>query len=370
MEPTDINWKRRAITTPFWFLSSIFLLTTMPLWLPLSALFDLIKGKKASVMRTLLYFTLFFTVESIGLVWGLALWILRPFFFRDRARYVYANRVLQRWWSSHLFNDAIRIFGVNVEVQNLEALEDPKPALVFCRHASTLDTMLPLAIVREMKNMRYVIKSELLASPALDYIAQRFPNVFVRRGSDDPEGEIARVVELGQNLLHNGCVVIYPEGTRFSEKKRDRLLEKFSQSNNRLLPATEALQRTLPPLREGAVRLVETMQDEDVVFIAHRGIDDTGGMNDLFRGTLTHAHFEIAMWRIPADEVPRERADAERFILENWLKVDAWACGRTLDESLPVDELPGLRPEEQNEPAEPQLPAPENRAKRAAEARP
>lgn len=345
MEHRDISWKRRAITTPFWFTCAIGLTTLMPLWLPVTFVLDLFGRRSFSTTRTFFYFTFFFVVESAGLVWGLALWLLRPVMYRDEARYRHANRILQRWWSSNLFHGAVKIFGVNVTIDGLEEFEDPKPALVMCRHASTLDTMIPLAIVRQMKNMRYVIKSELLASPALDYIAQRIPNVFVVRGSDNPEGEIARVIALGQNLLPNGCVVIYPEGTRFSEKKRARLIEKFSASNNRLLPLTVALERTLPPLREGAVRLVETMRDEDVVFIAHRGIDPTGGMNDLIKGSLTHVDLEIAIWRVPADEVPRERAKAERFILENWLKIDAWARGKSLDEALPVAELPQLAPE-------------------------
>jgi 1-acyl-sn-glycerol-3-phosphate acyltransferase len=344
MEPTDINWKRRAITTPFWFGSAIGLSLTLPLWLPVTLALDLFARRSWSITRTLLYFTFFFSVESLGLVWGFALWLLRPIFYREKLDYWAANRVLQRWWSWNLFFGAVRIFGVKLDVQGLEDFENPKPAIALCRHASTLDTMLPLAIVREAKNMRYVIKSELLASPALDYIAQRFPNVFVRRGSADPEAEIQRVVELGQNLMHNGCVVIYPEGTRFSAKKRDGLREKFTASGNRLLPVANILERTLPPLREGAVRLIEESVD-DVVFIAHRGIDRTGGMHDLFAGTLTHAHLEVAIWRIPAEEVPRERAAAERFILENWLKIDAWAQGKTLDESVPVEQLVELAPE-------------------------
>ncbi len=344
MESADINWKRRAITTSFWFTSSFILLIGAPIWLPTTLVIDLFARRSFSVTRTFLYFTLFFTCESAGLIWGLALWVLRPIFFREKLDYWAANRVLQRWWSSNLFYGAVRIFGVKVEVQGLEEFENPKPAIAMCRHASTLDTMLPLAIVRKPKNMRYVIKSELLASPALDYIAQRFPNVFVRRNSATPEKEIQRVVDLGKDMLHNGCVVIYPEGTRFNAKKRDGLRAKFAESDNRLLPVAEILERTLPPLREGAVRLIEESTD-DVVFIAHRGIDKTGGMHDLFAGTLTHAHLEVAMWRIPAEDVPRERAAAERFILENWLKVDAWAQGKTLEEAVPVEELVQLAPE-------------------------
>lgn len=334
--PRYIDWKRRIAMSTVWFVCAIGLVTLLPAAIPVTLLADLIVRRKWSVTRTYLFFTSFFLVECGGLVGALAIWIARPFARWDEARYQHLNRQLQSWWGRNLFWNAVRIFGVDVEIEGLPLLEDPQPMLVMCRHASTLDTMLPIALVRQMKHFRYVIKAELLNDPAMDVVAQRFPNCFVHRGGRDPEQEARNVVALGQELEETGAVVVYPEGTRFSPSKRARLLEKFSNEGDpeNLLPVVQKLERTLPPLRHGARKLVETM-DTDVLFIAHRGIDRTGAMSDLVKGSLVGASLQVTIWRVPADEVPRDPDGVRHFLVSNWERVDAWACGRDLPEADP-----------------------------------
>jgi hypothetical protein len=333
--PRYVSWKRRITTTVAWFVSAIGLLALAPAAVPVTLVADLAMRRRFSVTRTYLFFLSFFWIECGGLLGALAVWVARPIARWDEHRYQHLNRRLQYWWGRNLFWSAVRIFGVDVRIDGLELLEDPKPTLVLCRHASTLDTMLPIAVVREMKYYRYVIKAELLADPAMDFVAQRFPNCFVHRGSGDPEQEAANVVELGKNLEETGAVVVYPEGTRFTPKKRARLLEKFSNEGDpeNLLPIVKRLQRTLPPLRQGARRLVETMTENDVLFIAHRGVDQAGAMSDLVKGRLTGVTFEATMWRVPAEEVPRDEDAVRDFLVDNWERVDAWACGEEFADS-------------------------------------
>lgn len=318
--PTDKSLKRRLVTLPSWYLLALTLGASLPVTLPLAAIYDLVRNSRFSATRTLFFFAYFFNVECIGLLVAAWLW-LRARLGMDRRAYEMANRRLQRWWARGLFWGTIKIFSMKITTDGLEKLEDTRPSVVLSRHASTLDTMLPLAIVRELKLFRYVIKAELLADPALDVVGQRFPNVFVRRGGKDPEFEVKKVVALGQDLEPNAAVVVYPEGTRFSAKKRARLLEKFADDPERLAIA-QSLENTLPPTREGVVRLLEATPETDVVFIAHRGIDRAGAMSDLITGALTHAHLEIAIWRIPAAQVPRDEKGIEHFLIENWRRID------------------------------------------------
>ena len=326
--PKDINWKRRALTTTSWFFLAIVLTALLPVIIPLTALYDVMTRNQLSASRTTLFFTFFFVIESTGLVVAFWLKLRRIFGMRDRD-YEIANRKLQRWWSRGLFWGSVRIFAVDCHINGLEELEDERPCIVLSRHASTLDTMLPIAVVREMKHFRYVIKSELLASPALDYVAQRFPNVFVNRGGDNPEFEIEKVVALGTELEPKDAVVVYPEGTRFSRRKRLRLIEKFEDNPDMLDIATE-LRNTLPPLREGGVRLIEETPEADVVFIAHRGIEGAGAMSDLFSGGLTKANLDVAIWRFSADEVPRDDGEVRQFLVENWKRIDHFVSQKTL----------------------------------------
>lgn len=318
--PKQISWKRRLLTTTSWYLLAVILTILLPVIIPLTALYDVLTRNRLSASRTMLYFTFFFVIECVGLL--VALWIqIRYVFGMDSRDYALANLKLQRWWARGLFWGAIRIFGVDLRIDGLEALEEPRPCLVFSRHASTLDTMVPIAIVRQMKHYRYVIKSELLADPALDYVAQRIPNVFVRRGSDNPDFEIEKVVALGKELEPKGAVVVYPEGTRFTEGKRRRLLEKFEDDPEMLTISTE-LRNTLPPLREGGVKLIESTPEADVVFVAHQGIEGAGAMSDLFGGGLTGANLNIKIWRFAADNVPRSTEDIRDFLVDNWKKID------------------------------------------------
>ncbi|MBA2663589.1 MAG: 1-acyl-sn-glycerol-3-phosphate acyltransferase [Bradymonadaceae bacterium] len=318
--PKDTNWKRRALTLPGWYLMAAIMLVALPVFAPFTALYDVLLRRRLSTTRTLLFFTYFFVLESSGLVMAAGHWLQRRFGM-DEQVYQLRSRELQRWWARGLFWGCVRIFSMKVKIDGLDALEDPRPALVFARHVSTLDTMLPLAIVRKLKLFRYVIKAELLADPALDVVGQRFPNVFVRRGGVDPEIEIHKILALSQNLEQGGAVVVYPEGTRFSRKKREQLIEKFENDPDRLAIA-KSLNFTLPPLREGALKLLAAAPEADVVFIAHRGIDRARAMSALVSGALTHVTLEIAIWRHRAADVPRDQERVREFLLENWQRID------------------------------------------------
>lgn len=327
--PTDINWRRRILTTTSWYGLAVVLTALLPVVIPLTALYDLVTRNELSLSRTVLFFTFFFVVESLGLLVAFWLWIRRLAGMGDRD-YELANRKLQRWWARALFWGSIRIFSCDLRIDGLEHLEDERPVVVLSRHASTMDTMLPIAVVRQLKEYRYVIKSELLVDPTLDYCAQRFPNVFVDRGSDHPEREINKVVALGKDLTPNDAVVIYPEGTRFSESKRERLLEKFADDEE-MGPLVEDLENTLPPLRRGGLELLGSTPEADVAFIAHRGIA-AGAMSDLFTGKLTHATIEVRIWRFAADEVPRQGEPLREFLVDNWKAIDRFVGGATAPE--------------------------------------
>ncbi len=333
--PTDRSWKRRAITLPLWFTLAVALPIVMPFVLPVTALVDLIRRNRLSLSRTMIFFTWYFVLESAGLFVAGILWLRHQMGLSDEV-YEVENRKVQRWWARGLFWGTARIFAMEVELEGLDALEDPTPCIVLSRHASTLDTMLPIAVVRQMKRYRYVIKAELLTAPALDIVAQRFPNVFVVRGAANTEREVEKVLALSEDLEATGAVVMYPEGTRFSAEKRARLLEKFADDPE-MRELTEELRNTLPPLREGVVRLLEHT-NMDVVFIAHRGLDEASSMAELAGGGMTGVSLVARMWRIPAEEVPRTAEGLKRFLVHHWRRIDHFV--REEDYGEGVEELP------------------------------
>lgn len=324
--PTDRSWKRRVVTLPAWFLLATILPALLPVGLVVAAVVDLVYRRDFSLSRTMIFFTWYFVLECAGLVVAFVLWV-RKGLGMSAEDYEMKNRRVQQWWARGLFFGTEKIYSIDLTIKGLEELEDPRPAVVLSRHASTLDTMMPIAIVREMKLYRYVIKSELLIAPALDFVAQRFPNVFVVRGAQNAEREVQKVLALSQEMGERSALVIYPEGTRFSEEKRARLMEKFREKDEEMYKLTESLRHTLPPLREGVIRLLEETE-MDVVFIAHRGLEGATSMAELAKGAFTKVKLDAEIWRIDGAEVPRDPEGVREFLVENWKRIDEFIAAK------------------------------------------
>ena len=317
------GWGRRMVTTPVLFLFGLGSLVLLPLMLAIALIVDGIRRTRYSACRTVLFFTFFIWIEIAGLTLLFVLW-LRRLAGLDAESYEEANRRVQIWWVRSNFAAVTRLFSVQVEVEGRSALDDERPCVVLSQHASTLDPLIPMGVSESMKRFRYVMKAELLLDPALDYCGQRLPNAFVRRGSDDPVGEVQKVVDLGRGLSRDDALVLYPEGTRFTPSKRRRLLEKYADDPE-MRAVVESLKATLPPLREGVLKLLQTTPRADVVFIAHRGLHRAGSMADLLGGGLTRALFEVRIWRIPAHEIARDPQGLRHFLLANWKEVDRFS---------------------------------------------
>ena len=199
------------------------------------------------------------------------------------------------------------------------------------RHASVLDTLLPAAIVsrRTGLRLRYVMKRELLWDPCLDVVGQRLPNAFVRRGRGGAAEEIERVCELARDLGPRDGVLLYPEGTRFSAARRERVLARLAASADaKHLERARALHHVLPPRLGGALALLDAAPGVDVAIGAHAGLEPLRTLADLWSGALLGRRIELAFWRIPAASIPTGRADRVEWLYDQWQRVDAWLAVR------------------------------------------
>jgi 1-acyl-sn-glycerol-3-phosphate acyltransferase len=100
------------------------------------------------------------------------------------------------------------------------------------RHASILDTLLPSVYVRGLTQwrVRYILKQELLLDPCLDIVGNALPNYFVDR-TGHRQREFEGIRALVKDLGDDG-VLVYPEGTRFSEEKLVRAQTRDLLSGN------------------------------------------------------------------------------------------------------------------------------------------
>lgn len=317
---------RRAVTIPLYLALGPALLLALPFLLPLLALHDLARRNRWSGIRSLVTIAHYAVAETLGLLASGALWLAEHIAPERSAEW---NFRLQCWWARFLFGGARRIFGLHVTVRGLEFVSNG-PAIVLMRHASVIDTLLPAALLSSHAGLRlrYVLKRELLWDPCLDIVGQRLPNAFVRRGQGGSEAEIGRVRALARDLGPHDGVLLFPEGTRYTPRRRQQVIVRLADSAEpKLVERARTLQHVLPPRLGGVLALLDTAPDADVVFCTHTGFESVRSLADLWSGTLAGCRIEVELWRTPASEIPRCREDRVEWIYAQWERVDAWlAC--------------------------------------------
>jgi 1-acyl-sn-glycerol-3-phosphate acyltransferase len=318
---------RRSLTIPLYLLLGPALVLVLPLALPLIAAHDAVRANRWGGVRSALAIAHYAFGEALGLLTSGVLAIagrLAP------ARAAGWNFRLQCWWARWLFAGAQRLFDFRVSVRGLEAVETG-PVLLLFRHASVIDTLLPAALVssRTGLRLRYVLKRELLWDPCLDVVGQRLPNAFVRRGQGGSEREIARVRDLANDLGPRDGVLLFPEGTRFTPRRRQQVLARLAESAEpKHVERARALQHVLPPRLGGVLALLETAPAADVVFGAHTGLEGLRTLGDLWSGALVGRVIELELWRVPAASIPPERAQRIDWLYDQWQRVDEWIEAR------------------------------------------
>jgi 1-acyl-sn-glycerol-3-phosphate acyltransferase len=324
---------RRFLTIPGYVLAWTLCWASVPLWLPLAAVVDAVRGSRGVALRSGAFLTVYLTCEVGGLVASAALWVWgrgRPV---DAERWQDAHFRLQARWGTALFRAAALLFGLRVEVEGeAEAELGRGPYVLLVRHASTGDTLLASALVSRPHGLRlrYVLKRELLWDPCLDVVGNRLPNAFIDRFSGESAREIGRIRELARDLGPRDGLLIYPEGTRFSAAKRARALERLERSGDAaMLRYARSLEAVLPPRPGGTLGMLEAAPDADVVFCAHTGFEGAASLAQIWNGALVGRTIRVQFRRIPRDAIPTGRDAARAWLLDEWRRVDAWVRARS-----------------------------------------
>ncbi len=311
--------RRRLICVPTLFLLAIVLAAAMPVWLPLSAMADLVRGRpRLPTTRLLAFGTCWAWLEVCGVLGAFGLWCV------GRARRHSAQYALQRWWAARLMS-ALRVTtGITIEAAEASALS-PGPTIMLCRHASLADSLVSAWVITSVARMnpRYVLKRELLVDPCLDIVGNRLPNHFLDRHAADSSAELASLRELAAGLGTDQVAVIFPEGTRAAGHKRERALTRIGERDPERAAKLAALRHLLPPRPSGAAALLEGAPTADVVVAWHVGFDGL----DTFAGILRHIARRPRPVRFHALRVPRDRIptgdDFTAWLDDQWLLADA-----------------------------------------------
>ena len=310
--------RRRLVSVPTLFLLAILLTAAMPVWLPLTALADLVRGRfRLPTARLLAFATCWAWLEVCGVVGAFGRWCI------GRADHHPSQYALQRWWAARLMG-ALRVTtGITIEAAEASALS-PGPTVMLCRHASLADSLVSAWIITSVAHMnpRYVLKRELLADPCLDIVGNRLPNHFLDRHATDSSAELDALRTLAAGLHDDQVAVICPEGTRAAPHKRERALARIAERDPERARRLGALRHLLPPRPAGAAALLAGCPAADVVIAWHVGFDGL----DTFGGILRHVAHRPRPVQFHARRVAREEIPTgdgfTAWLDDQWLLAD------------------------------------------------
>ena len=130
---------------------------------------------------------------------------------------------------------------------------------------------------------------------------------------------------LMDDMPDDAGVVIYPEGTRFSAAKRQRILDKLEHGPDaKRLAQVQALTHVLPPRVGGALALLRQNERADALFCAHHGLEGGGSFAELINGGLIGRTVRIKLWRVPYAAIPTTRGERIDWLLGQWQQVDTF----------------------------------------------
>jgi 1-acyl-sn-glycerol-3-phosphate acyltransferase len=317
---------RRLLTVPGYVIAWLLCLGGAPLWLPMTAIVDALRRSRGVALRCAVFLTYYLSCEVLGIAISAGLWAWARVFPVSAERWADQHYRLEAWWGTALLRGVVWVFGLRLEIED-DADLARGPYLMLVRHTSSGDTLLASALVSRPHGMRlrYVLKRELLWDPCLDIVGHRVPNVFVDRFSDDSANEIRRTRELARDLGPRDGLLIHPEGTRFSEAKRKRVLERLQREGDaKLLDYARSLRSVLPPRPGGTLGLLEAAPEADVIVCAHTGFEGAASLAQIWQGALVHRTVRVQFRRIPRDAIPSGQDARRAWLLEEWRRVDAW----------------------------------------------
>jgi 1-acyl-sn-glycerol-3-phosphate acyltransferase len=310
---------RRIASISGLFVAALLLLVLLPVWIPVSIVADLVRGRLRLPIARLLLFALGWAwLELACVMIAFGLWLAR----QSKNEEIHFR--LQAWWAANVLGLLRASTGITVTAENVDQLR-PGPAMLLCRHASLADSLVSAWVITSLAGMhpRYVLKRELLIDPCLDIVGNRLPNYFLDRSSPDSQVELDALTRLSASMGHQDIAVIFPEGTRASPDKRDRMMHRLTERDPVRAERLGSLQHLLPPRPAGSAALIAGCLDADIVVGWHVGFDGL----DTFGGILRHlAHKPMPVRfrarRIPRREVPTGPAFTE-WLDAVWLQADS-----------------------------------------------
>src|SRR6185369_17031279 len=220
---------RRLVFPPLVLLFTVGAIVVSPLLFLIGLIATPSRRGRRRTLRLLWFGLSWLVMESLALTACLGLWIASGFGGRLRSEASMDRHYgLVRWFLSTLFNRAVAVFQLRIEVDEppLTAEEQAarlaRPVIVLARHAGPGDSFLLvhqlLSVYR--RRPRIVMKAALQFDPSIDVVINRLPHAFVhphrtapvqREPAQEADGPVIQEIRrLASGLDNAGALVIFP----------------------------------------------------------------------------------------------------------------------------------------------------------------
>ncbi|EGG23273.1 hypothetical protein DFA_05405 [Cavenderia fasciculata] len=354
------KWWRRTIAITMISIIFIILTALFPVLAVAALIADMAlyhRRKGLNYVRVLSFFETYLFIQFIAMSSCFVIYIIYLLSLivsgdKDKKRWNRWNYWYQRWWGgTMLFGWSTRILGLKPHIEVCGSRKtDPSfsdyvsnestrdriaqtlgvnPKIMFLRHASFADTLVPQGLLSNCGfAMRYIVKQELLWDPGLDISGSRTPNFFLFRdaGAEGMDVEMEAIRNLVRDFKKGGNEVtcIWPEGTRFTKSKREKVLESLKKKGDSKYELASKLKHTLLPRLGGALALLESNPCGDVVFCSHIGLEASSNFAQMMEGKLCNRDVKIKLLQYKYEDVPKTKEARINWMLENWAQIDQW----------------------------------------------
>ena len=329
-ERLALRYARRTVTVPIYLASFLIITAAAPIFLVVALTGDLTRRRGTIFVRCILALWAYLAVETFGLLIFLPLWLLG---LGSERRRLALHHWFARVWARWVFWSIVWLFEMRVAVEGDEEAA-AGPVIVFCRHVSPVDNLLPLVFLEGRHGLwlRWVMNSWLVRDPCIDFVGHRLRSTFLTVGSREGSRQISKVSALGDNLEKREGVLVFPEGALFTPARLARAVARMRRSGDEEdARLAEGLRHVLPPQLGGALALLERAPQADVVFCTHTGLEG-GSYRSLLAGGILRREVRIAFWRVPRQEVPADTDARTTWLLAQWRRVDGWIEANALNQ--------------------------------------
>jgi 1-acyl-sn-glycerol-3-phosphate acyltransferase len=306
---------------------AILLPFSAPIVLIVTVILDLTKGGRPfRRTRTYILVTGLVAVDLAGLVMVGFVWLISPLGWDvKKPRTQEQFRWVMTAWTTSLSRVIAAVMPLTMHLDELDPDTLTGNAIVIGRHRSLLDAVLP-AVVFGNRGLTplYTLKEDLRREPNIDLVGHWMGHRFVTRSPQNLETELEPIRALAGRLDDSTIAVIFPEGTFFTEARKDKIIKSIENKDPGHADQARALKHLLPPRPGGTLALLEGAPDADIIVFGHAGFEHYGSipmiLKNIGRGNEVHFH----AWRISRNDVPLDRDERIDWLFSVWAELDAW----------------------------------------------